>query len=85
MKFATLSDYIAIIGKLAEKGPLEASELQSLLAIEKVALEGALSFLVTQHVIKERIIGDASSGYIVTARGFKILRYFSKRVSEVRP
>lgn len=85
MKFATLSDYIAIIGKLVEKGPLKALELQSLLAIDKVVLEGALSFLVAQHVIKERIMGDESSGYIVTARGFKILSYFSKRVSEVRP
>jgi len=83
MKFATLSDYIAIMGKLAQKGPLKALELQSSLAIEKIVLEGALSFLVTQRVIEERIMGEELSGYIVTARGYKILRYFSKRVSEV--
>lgn len=81
MKFATLSDYIAIVVKLAQKGPSETSELQSLLAIEERTLESALSFLLRQRVIKEAVLSGESSGFMVTARGLKILKFFNKSVS----
>ncbi len=77
MKSATLSQYLAIVKALGNTGPLTSDELFSLGLIDAAILDRTLAFLVKQDLIKEmKKSGGVSPGYVVTARGFKILGFF---------
>jgi predicted transcriptional regulator len=82
MRFVKLNEYIAIIGTLAQHGPLNPAQIVSLSSsIDYDKLKLALAFLLSQDLLLETSEGKVFPCYSITERGLRILKYFSYRTS----
>ena len=78
MIFVKLDEYVALLGTLANYGPIDAAQITSLTSIQRDKLMVALAFLQNQVCVRlEPSVGKALSDYTITERGFRVLRFFT--------
>jgi predicted transcriptional regulator len=72
-----LYEYVAILGTLANHGPINPAQMVSLVSIDHDKLKLALSFLQNQgFLLSETPDGKILPSYSITKRGLRILDFF---------
>jgi hypothetical protein len=75
MKRTKLEEYIAILQTLFIHGPIQLSEIESLVRLERIELRKDLTFLLEQNAIEKKL-SDTASAYNVSPLGVRFVKYF---------
>ena len=77
MRRSKLETYIAILGVLANKGPMKMTHIMYKANVNCSVLRNNLDFLIKQKLVEERIIKKHTI-FAVTNRGINVLKYFKE-------
>jgi predicted transcriptional regulator len=72
-----LEIYVNILKALAQRGPLNASNLIDE-NISENNFKGSMAFLIRQGLIEAQIVGENNVVYANTARGTSVIKFFTQ-------
>jgi predicted transcriptional regulator len=75
MKCLKLEEYITILQALLIHGPIQLSEMESLVGIDRFELRKDLAFLLEENAITKKPSGE-SSAYVASPLGVRLVNYF---------
>ena len=78
MRRSKLEMYIAILGVLANKGPMKMTHIMYKANVNCSVLKDNLEFLIKQKLVEERTIKKERTIYAVSQRGINVLKYFKE-------
>jgi predicted transcriptional regulator len=75
MKCTKLEEYITILQTLFIHGPIQLTEIENLVRLERIELRKDLTFLLEQNTIEKKP-SDKASTYVVSPLGVRLVKYF---------
>ena len=75
MKPSKLEEYISILQTLLIHGPIQLTEIESLVHIERIELRKDLIFLLEQNAIEKKP-STTELAYVASPLGIRLVKYF---------